>query len=289
MFTWICPKCGREVPPAYNDCPDCAGETASGPVAASATPPGAVVPPHQPVAPPQGTRSMRRPLWATGPQEPLPPAPPPAYVPPPSYAPPPPPPPAPPPPVATVPPEAPPSYRPPKQATSPLFQTPPEAPQYTVPQPAGTPKWLLGVASGVIIVLIVLAIYWFFGRSQTTSAVIETPAAAKTTAAGENPLQKYIEVSGIRFSPMTKGVQVAFELINHSDSDIVGLSGTATIFAKTNDGQQSPIGTVKFQTSMAAQGSKDMQLPFETKLKMMELPDWQNVAVKVEITGPPGA
>ena len=23
MFTWICPQCGREVPPAYNDCPDC--------------------------------------------------------------------------------------------------------------------------------------------------------------------------------------------------------------------------------------------------------------------------
>ena len=23
MFTWICPKCGREVPPSYGDCPDC--------------------------------------------------------------------------------------------------------------------------------------------------------------------------------------------------------------------------------------------------------------------------
>ncbi len=23
MFTWICPQCGREVPPAYNECPDC--------------------------------------------------------------------------------------------------------------------------------------------------------------------------------------------------------------------------------------------------------------------------
>jgi hypothetical protein len=24
MFTWICPKCGAEVPPAYSDCPNCA-------------------------------------------------------------------------------------------------------------------------------------------------------------------------------------------------------------------------------------------------------------------------
>jgi hypothetical protein len=170
-----------------------------------------------------------------------------------------------------------------------LFQTPaPEPPQYSVPQPPGTPKWLLGVASGVIIVLIVLAIYWFFGRPQSTSAVIVT-APAKPAAAGENPLQKYIEVTGIRFSPMSKGVQVAFDIINHSDSDIVGLTGTATIFAKTNTGQQTAIGTVNFQTSMAAQGSKEMLLPFDTKLKLMELPDWQNVAVKVEITGPPGA
>ena len=191
--------------------------------------------------------------------------------------------------MAAAPPEEPPTSRPPKRATSPLFQTPaPEPSQYAVPQPHGTPKWLLGVATGVIVVLFVLAMYWFFGRPQSTSAVIVT-APAKPAAAGENPLQKYIEVTGIRFSPMSKGVQVAFEIINHSDSDIVGLTGTATIFAKTNAGQQSAIGTVNFQTSMAAQGSKEMQLPFDTKLKLMELPDWQNVAVKVEITGPPGA
>jgi hypothetical protein len=192
-------------------------------------------------------------------------------------------------PAAAIPPEEPPTSRPPKRATSPLFQTPaPEAPLYSVPQPHGTPKWLTGVASGVIIVLVVLAMYWFFGRPQSTSAVLVT-APAKPAAAGENPLQKYIEVSGVRFSPMSKGVQVAFDIINHSDSDIVGLTGTATIFAKTNDGQQTAIGTVNFQTSMGAQGSKEMLLPFDTKLKLMELPDWQNVAVKVQITGPPGA
>src|ERR1035438_3119946 len=142
MFTWICPTCGREVPPAYNECPDCAAKTASDSVTASATPPGAGAPFQQPGAPfqqpgapsQQGTRSMRRPLWATGPQDPLPPAPPPAYAPPP---------------------EEPPSIRPPKQATSPLFQTSaPETPRYTVPQHPGTPKWLLGVATGSTVVAI---------------------------------------------------------------------------------------------------------------------------------------
>jgi hypothetical protein len=28
MFTWICPKCGGEVPPAYDDCPRCAPKKA---------------------------------------------------------------------------------------------------------------------------------------------------------------------------------------------------------------------------------------------------------------------
>lgn len=27
MFTWICPKCGREVPPSYSECPNCASGT----------------------------------------------------------------------------------------------------------------------------------------------------------------------------------------------------------------------------------------------------------------------
>ena len=30
MFTWICPQCGREVPPAYNDCPDCSKKSRPG-------------------------------------------------------------------------------------------------------------------------------------------------------------------------------------------------------------------------------------------------------------------
>lgn len=27
MFTWVCPQCGREVPPSENECPDCANRS----------------------------------------------------------------------------------------------------------------------------------------------------------------------------------------------------------------------------------------------------------------------
>ena len=130
--------------------------------------------------------------------------------------------------------------------------------------------------------------YWLFGpRSATTSAVIEAPAAK--TDAKENPLQKYIEVSGLRFGPMSKGVQVTFLLINHSDSDVVGLTGTATIFAHADKGDDEQVGTVDFQLSMPAQSSKELTLPLNTKLKLVDMPDWQNAKAKVLVTSPPGA
>ena len=57
MFTWICPKCGKEVPPAYSDCPNCStqDQSVSEPAATYATP---VVPSRAPdtAPPPQGRR-----------------------------------------------------------------------------------------------------------------------------------------------------------------------------------------------------------------------------------------
>ena len=41
MFTWICPKCGAEVPPSYSECPNCAKP----PEARSAAPAAPPLPP----------------------------------------------------------------------------------------------------------------------------------------------------------------------------------------------------------------------------------------------------
>jgi len=49
MFTWICPTCGREVPPSYKECPDCAAKakgTPAGEPAAASPPPVAQAPPR---------------------------------------------------------------------------------------------------------------------------------------------------------------------------------------------------------------------------------------------------
>jgi hypothetical protein len=50
MFTWICPKCGTEVPPSYSDCPNC--KAGDAPLAASGAPPQAPEIPPTPVSQP---------------------------------------------------------------------------------------------------------------------------------------------------------------------------------------------------------------------------------------------
>ena len=66
MFTWICPQCGREVPPSASECPDCAGKIqakpspgARYPTAAGSEPAaGGLKPPAQHAA-----RSAGPPAW----------------------------------------------------------------------------------------------------------------------------------------------------------------------------------------------------------------------------------
>src|SRR5262245_22561441 len=80
MFTWICPQCGREVPPAYNECPDCTKKPAEPQLAAEsapesiAAPAGPAVPapppPRQPVAAPPAQHAVHVRPYTPPPQAP---------------------------------------------------------------------------------------------------------------------------------------------------------------------------------------------------------------------------
>ncbi len=74
MFTWICPKCGREVGPSYNECPFCAQTGPSQPlppVPVTVAPPQ---PQYVPPAPPQPQYVPPPPPQAPDPLPPAPPA-----------------------------------------------------------------------------------------------------------------------------------------------------------------------------------------------------------------------
>ena len=232
MFTWICPQCGREVPPSYEACPDCAArEKSSGQSAQTAAQP--------PPPGPQGTPAA---------------------------------------------PSTPPAYAPP--AVAPL---PPA--QYAAPPPyAGLPTWLLtllfafaflGVGAGVYFV-----VHYFRGGTQAASTPAEsTPAKGP---AKPNPLQKYVEISGIRFVETPKhGTEARFVVVNHSGADITDLAGTVNIWGRTAKSEEEAAGTFSFKmASLKPYESKEAVAPLSTKLKPYELPDWQNVSAEVQITSP---
>jgi hypothetical protein len=222
MFTWICPTCGREVPPSYDACPDCAAKQKS----------GAQPPPPDPAGPSP----------------------------------------------------APPAYTPPTVA--------PVAPaQFAAPPPhAGLPTWVLailfafaflGVGAGVYFV-----VNYFRGGTQAAS----TPVAnvPSKTPGKPNPLQKYVEVSGIRFVENARHqIEARFVVVNHSDADITDLGGTVNIWGRTAKSEEEAAGTFSFKVAaLKPNESTEAAAPLSTKLKVYELPDWQNVSAEVQITSP---
>ncbi|HUP02421.1 MAG TPA: zinc ribbon domain-containing protein [Bryobacteraceae bacterium] len=308
MFTWICPKCGREVPPAYTDCPNCNPQSLP---AAAAPPPQSrpAAPPQQPAAPPQPPAyaappqqpgaGRRRPIWqstqAGAPPEvqPEPPAyapPQPAYTeplqqyaPPQSYAP--------------APPEPPPAQ--PYYAPSPEPPAPPAPPlsSWNAPPPpkAGMPTWMMIALSTLGFAVLVSGIYWLVGSHSSSPAAsaaqADTSIPAPPPSAKDNPFLKFIEISGMRFAedPKDKAKTVVkFVITNHSDDEVHGLSGTVAIVAR-GDKTGQPVAGFTFVTSLGPEEAKDLTTALDTKLKPYELPDWQYAQPMLQITAPGGA
>jgi hypothetical protein len=123
-------------------------------------------------------------------------------------------------------------------------------------------------------------------RATAPAAAVESPAAK--TGAKTNPYQKYIEISGLRFveDAKKKTTQALFVIVNHSNADISGLSGNVTLWGRTRASEEDAAGTFTFSTDLKGYESKDMTVPLTTRLKIYELPDWQNISADVQITSP---
>jgi hypothetical protein len=276
MFTWICPQCGREVPPAYNDCPDCSKKTAAGGGDPAAPPPAY---PPAPAPPAYAPPPQQQPYYQ---QPPQPQAPPPAYYPP------------------QPPQQAP--QQPQAQPQQPYYQQPPQPqapPQtYYAPAPArglNLPIWLMTILCTLAIGGVVFGIIWAVSSNRGSEGSGPAPVASVENPAAKpggktNPLQKYIEVAGIRFVEDTKGHTMAkFVIINHSPADINGLAGNVTIWARTQKSEEDAQGTFSFSTSLGPNEFKELSAPLNTKRKIYELGDWQNLTTDVQITAPGGA
>lgn len=141
--------------------------------------------------------------------------------------------------------------------------------------------------------LLGFGIYYFMTRSDPTStaATPDKPAAESSGNASKgkitNPLQKYVEVVGIRMMTQDKQPVVKFLVVNHSGAEIVDLAANVTLLASTSRSDEDSVGTFSFKVpSVGSNEGKELTAPFKTKLKPYELPDWQNTTAEVQITSP---
>jgi hypothetical protein len=161
------------------------------------------------------------------------------------------------------------------------------------PEPAqrrGLPTWLMTVLFAGGFIGCVWGIYAIVNSSHGTQKPSTTVESAAAKSGGPtNAWQKYIEVSGVRFAENAKKQpMVKFVIVNHSGMEISGLAGNVTLFGRTQKSEEEAAGTFTFSTNLEAYAAKDMEAPLTTKLKMYELPDWQNVSTDLQVTGPGG-
>jgi len=251
MFTWICPQCGREVPPSASECPACAEARA-----AAARPPAPAAPPPTP------------PQYQAAPQYPQAPPPPPQYQ--------------------QVPPQyAQPQYQPPQQQYAPpqpqfqqQYPAPPAAaPAYVIQEPKkGLPSWLIALLVTAVIGGGLFGVYKIVGSKSNgapaNKAELEQVGAAP--AGGGGIYDKFVEVTAFRLlEDSNKKPKVRFTVVNHSNAPMSGLEMQVSLGRKGEDSEP-PFAVVDAKIgSIEPNGTAEVEFPIKTTLRVYELPDWQ--------------
>lgn len=250
MFTWICPKCGSEVPPSYAECPRCA-EAQGRPVAHAPAP--AQTPPPQPPPQPPPPQPQAQPAYQP---------PPPSQAPPPVYQ------------------APPPSYE----------QGPPPQPAYVLPEPKKRiPSWLIVLLVFAGLGGAFYGAYEMFGAGAKQPSEPAAPAVASIAAEeGAHPFRRHLEVTGLRlFEDGRKNVILRYVVVNHSPADMAGVELRILLTTTAADEKSPAISEIIAKVGdLPAHGSKEMQSPVKTSLRAYELPDWQFLATRFSVTAP---
>jgi hypothetical protein len=153
----------------------------------------------------------------------------------------------------------------------------------------------MSVLFALLFIGIGLGIYWVIGYLRDTrgeaappTAGFESPASPQADPSRPNPLQKFIEVSGLRLTQNArKATEARFVVVNHSPAEIADLAAVVTLRAEGARPEDPPAGTFSFKLAqLSGYESKEVTAPLETKLRVYELPDWQALQVDVRITSP---
>jgi hypothetical protein len=114
------------------------------------------------------------------------------------------------------------------------------------------------------------------------------PVEGVGMAINKHPLAKFIEVAGIRFTESGAGkLKITFAVINHSQADIGDLGLKFKLVTNSAKPDDPPVA--EFETKIATLSpleNKDVSVEVPTKMRVYELPDWQFIRARYEITSP---
>jgi hypothetical protein len=145
----------------------------------------------------------------------------------------------------------------------------------------------MGVGFAVAFIVVLGGVYFGiqkFGTTPAQKAGVENPRNPSKQKVS-NPLQKWVEVVGVRLVAENKKPTAQFVVVNHSGREINDMAASVTLWASDSRSEEDAVGTFKFSLpSLRSNEAKDLSSPLQTKMKMYELPDWQNMTAEITIT-----
>ncbi|MCC6264985.1 MAG: hypothetical protein IT169_15520 [Bryobacterales bacterium] len=280
MFAWICPKCGKEIPPQYDGCPEWCPEyskqkaylkTSDRPIVEATSPilknlaqlegqqgnvyaPGAPPPPPvvEPEEPAPGNGPRIRPAA-----------------------------------VAVTYEEGVPEYVPGGGDRG------REAPQaVAVPSSGERVKremspLLVTALAAIVFVALGYAGFKYYERSKGTPGASSKMVAADSHQGG-HPLNRALTVTGLRFVPgKNNKLEARFLIVNNTGAQTPKFSGMVSVRPKDAAADETPLLTFELKgVELGPYESREMQAPLQSTLKPYELPDGGLVRADLNILEP---
>jgi hypothetical protein len=126
------------------------------------------------------------------------------------------------------------------------------------------------------------------GNRGTPAAAAKGAEAAKAEPGAQgHPYAKYLEVVGARLTETGNKAVMKLVVVNHSAADMMGLELKGTLGVVNGKPDDPPVATFTAKVgSIGPYESKDVTAEVSTKMRAYELPDWQFLTVKYDITSP---
>jgi hypothetical protein len=155
----------------------------------------------------------------------------------------------------------------------------------------GLPAWVtsLVIATSLFLVVAVMLQYLQTNREARAAAA---PVPTQTTAVvppaptfEQHPFARFIEVTGLRVVPdLNHRSQVQYIVVNHSASQLTGMTIRIAVRSSTDPVGASPLFTVSTVVpSLGPHQSKEIRTDLDSELRSSAIPDWEYLRTDVQI------